>query len=74
MRSIGAKYEQKYMQAKAEDIQRAIYEDMNKLQGVQSTYWTGAAWRAQDSSILWRFNDEVVLPLVMEGLWGKKGR
>jgi hypothetical protein len=56
-----------YLQAKAEDVQRVSYDDMDRLQGVQSTYWTGAAWRAQDSSMLWRFNFEVVLPLV-EGL------
>jgi hypothetical protein len=41
---------------------------MNALQGVRSTYWTVAAFRAQDSSSLWRFNEEVVLPMVLEGL------
>jgi hypothetical protein len=57
-----------YMQATPGDIKDGIYERMNALQGVRSTYWTVAAFRAQDSSSLWRFNEEVVLPMVLEGL------
>jgi hypothetical protein len=57
-----------YVQTKPADIKAGIYDDMNALQGVQSTYWTGAAWRAQDSSMLWKYNEEVVLPMVLEGL------
>jgi hypothetical protein len=35
-----------YLQAKAEDIQAGIYDDMNALQGRSSTYWSSAARRA----------------------------
>jgi hypothetical protein len=57
-----------YLQANAEDIQAGIYDDMNSLQGISSTYWSGAALRAQDSSMLWKYNEEVVLPMVLQGL------
>ncbi|KAI4618704.1 hypothetical protein J4E80_005306 [Alternaria sp. BMP 0032] len=57
-----------YMQASREDIQAGIYDEMNALQGLRSTYWGGATFRAQDSSALWKFNKEIVLPMLMEGL------
>ncbi|KAI4691302.1 uncharacterized protein J4E84_003593 [Alternaria hordeiaustralica] len=57
-----------YMQAGPEDIQAGIYDEMNALQGLRSTYWSGATFRAQDSSALWKFNKEIVLPMLMEGL------
>jgi hypothetical protein len=38
------------------------------LQGGRSTWWTGASWRAQDSSDIWRFNEEVVLPGLLKGV------
>jgi hypothetical protein len=56
-----------YVQAASEDIQAGLYEKMNALQGLRSTYWSGAAFRAQDSSALWQFNKEVVLPMLVEG-------
>lgn len=57
-----------YLQAKAEDIKRGIYKEMYALQGERSTWWTGATWRAQDSSEIWRFTEGVVLPGVLKGL------
>ncbi|KAI4944590.1 hypothetical protein J4E91_008593 [Alternaria rosae] len=57
-----------YMQARPQDIQAGIYDKMNALQGLRSTYWSGATFRAPDSSALWKFNKEIVLPMLMEGL------
>lgn len=57
-----------YMQASPEDIQASIYDEMNALQGLRSTYWSGATFRAPDSSALWKFNKEIVFPILMEGL------
>ncbi|KAG9196219.1 hypothetical protein G6011_01340 [Alternaria panax] len=57
-----------YVQAAPEDIQAGLYDEMNALQCLKSTYWSGAAFRAQDSSALWQFNKEVVLPMLVEGL------
>ena len=57
-----------YLQARGEDIKRGFYKKMYALQGGRSTWWTGATWRAQDSSEIWRFSKEVVLPEVLKGL------
>jgi hypothetical protein len=57
-----------YLQARPEDTQKGFYEKLYGLQGLRSTYWSGAAWRVQDSSMLWRFNEEVVLPGLVQGL------
>ncbi|EDU40516.1 Monoamine oxidase [Pyrenophora tritici-repentis] len=56
------------IQAKPEDIQAGIYRKMYDLQGQDSCFWTGAAFRAEDSSNIWRFNLEVVLPALLKSL------
>jgi hypothetical protein len=56
------------LQVSGEDIRDGFYEQLYALQGQRNTYWTGAAWRAEDSSLLWRFSEEVVLPALVEGL------
>jgi hypothetical protein len=57
-----------YLQARPEDIQKGFYARLYALQGERNTFWTGAAWRAQDSSVTWRYTEEEVLPALMEGL------
>jgi hypothetical protein len=57
-----------YLQAKPEDTRLGFYERLNALQGQRSTYWSGATFRAHDSSMLWRFNEEEVLPKLLAGL------
>jgi hypothetical protein len=57
-----------YLQVTSEDIASGFYDRMNALQGQKSTYWTGAAWRGQDSTAIWNFNKQVLLPMVMQGL------
>jgi hypothetical protein len=57
-----------YLQAKPEDTKAGFYEKMYALQGQRSTYWSGATFRAHDSSMLWRFNEEEVLPKLLAGL------
>jgi hypothetical protein len=57
-----------YLQARPEDTKAGFYDKLYALQGVNSTFWSGASFRAQDSSSIWRFNEEVVLPMLLEGL------
>jgi hypothetical protein len=57
-----------YLQAKPEDTKAGFYNDLYGLQGLRNTYWTGATWRAQDSSDTWRYTEEEVLPKLLEGL------
>jgi hypothetical protein len=57
-----------YLQAPAEETKAGFYDKLYALQGLKSTYWSGAAFKAQDSSLLWRFNEKVVLPMLMKEL------
>lgn len=57
-----------YLQARPEDTKAGFYGDMYKLQGQRNTYWTGATWRSQDSSDIWRYTEEEVLPELLKGI------
>jgi hypothetical protein len=57
-----------YLQVKPEDIEAGHYEKLYALQGLRNTYWTGATWRAQDSSDIWRYSENEVLPKLLAGL------
>ncbi|KAH8898224.1 FAD/NAD(P)-binding domain-containing protein [Thozetella sp. PMI_491] len=46
--------------ASAEDVRAGFYEDLFALQGVSNTWWSGAAWQAQDSSLIWEFTSRLV--------------
>ncbi|ORY17440.1 amine oxidase, flavin-containing superfamily [Clohesyomyces aquaticus] len=57
-----------YLQARPEDTKNGFYKKMYALQGVKNTFWTGGTWKAQDSSEIWRFTEETVLPQLLKGL------
>jgi hypothetical protein len=46
----------------SEAIKGGFYGQLNKLQGERSTWWTGAAWQAQDSSQIWNWTEINILP------------
>jgi len=55
------------MRVPADAIKNGFYKDLYGLQGRQGTFWTGAAWAPDDSSLLWAFT-EGVLPLITAAL------
>lgn len=57
-----------YLQARPEDTKAGFYSQMYALQGLRNTYWTGASWRAHDSSDIWRYTEGEVLPGLLAGL------
>jgi hypothetical protein len=57
-----------YLQASAVNIKQGFYKDLYELQGVRNTYWSGASWRSHDSSSIWRFNEQIVLPQLVKAL------
>ena len=52
----------------AEDIKNGFYRDLYGLQGQHNTFWTGASWMAQDSSLIWNFTEAQVLPAIIQSL------
>jgi hypothetical protein len=48
----------------AKAIKNGFYKELYGLQGQRRTYYTGAAFDAKDSSLLWQFT-EALLPLVV---------
>ena len=57
-----------FLQVSADEIKKGFYSKLYALQGQRNTYWTGAAWRVQDSSEIWKYTDTQVLPKLLAGL------
>ncbi|KAH6626539.1 hypothetical protein B0J18DRAFT_143314 [Chaetomium sp. MPI-SDFR-AT-0129] len=51
----------------AEELRAGFITDLYSLQGRRNTFWTGAAFSAGFSTVVWEFN-KVLLPKVIEGL------
>jgi len=47
-----------------EAIKEGFYKKLYALQGEKNTYWTGAAFHAQDSSKLWVFTDKLIEKII----------
>lgn len=56
------------LEVSVEDVADGFYERLWALQGVNGMFWTGAAWHTHDSSSLWVFTEEAVLPLLIAAL------
>lgn len=48
----------------ASEIQDGFIQYQYALQGRHSTWWTGVAWSAQFTTIVWAFNEELLLKMV----------
>ncbi|KAI1172629.1 FAD/NAD(P)-binding domain-containing protein [Nemania sp. FL0916] len=51
-----------------DDIRNGFYQKLTTLQGERNTFYSGAAWHTQDSSALWQFTDDYVLPMMLKAL------
>jgi len=49
-------------------IKNGFYRDVNALQGQRNTWWTGAAFQAQDSSLIWNWTEYNLLPRMLASL------
>ncbi|KAJ6562155.1 hypothetical protein B0H19DRAFT_1143709 [Mycena capillaripes] len=49
-------------------IRNGYYKKRDQLQGRQNTWYTGAAWQAHDSTLIWNFTESVVVPGVFDVL------
>lgn len=58
------------LQVSAEAIADGFYEKLYRLNGERGTFWNGAAFQSQDSSVLWQYTEDYILPIVLESLDG----
>ena len=49
-------------------VKNGFYKKLYALQGQTKTFWTGATWRSQDSSAVWKFSNQTVLPALLASL------
>jgi hypothetical protein len=52
----------------SEDTKNGFYKKLYALQGKRNTWWTGATWKAQDSSSSWQYTEDSVLPGLIASL------
>lgn len=57
-----------HLHVPAEEIEAGFVTDLYALQGRKSTFFTGGAWSAQFTTILWEFNDRFLLPKLLAEL------
>lgn len=51
----------------ADEVYDGFYEDLYKLQGKRSTWWTGGAWSVNFQTTLWEY-DDIIIPRLLHGL------
>ncbi|KAI1860495.1 hypothetical protein JX265_009894 [Neoarthrinium moseri] len=49
-------------------IAAGFYQKLYSLQGERNTFYNGAAWQTQDSSVLWKFTDDYIIPNILASL------
>lgn len=57
-----------HLRVSAEDLAGGFITRKYALQGRSSTFYTGAAWSAQFTTILWEYNNRYVLPKLLASL------
>ncbi|KAH9871590.1 hypothetical protein J1614_005845 [Plenodomus biglobosus] len=57
-----------YLQASSEEIKRGFYKELYGLQGFRNAFFTGASWKGQDSTGLWKYTEDVVIPQLIASL------
>ena len=56
-----------HMRVDADEIEAGFIQAQYALQGHRATWWTGAAFSAQFTTVLWAFND-LLLPAMVQGM------
>jgi hypothetical protein len=49
-------------------IKNRFYEKLYALNGQHHTFWNGAAFQSQDSSALWQYTEDYIVPIVLGSL------
>lgn len=63
-----AKHAPLQLSVSAKELKGGFYGELYSLQGKKSTWYTGAAWAPDYTSILWVFTEATILPGLLAGL------
>lgn len=56
------------LQVCASDIKQGFYKSLYALQGLRSTYFSGATFKGHDSSSIWKYTENIVIPAIVKAL------
>ncbi|KAK8096246.1 hypothetical protein PG999_014268 [Apiospora kogelbergensis] len=51
-----------------DNIAAGFYDQLFSLQGQRNTFYNGAAWHSQGSSVLWEFTDRYIIPIMLASM------
>lgn len=57
-----------HIHVSANDIRKGFYKNLYALEGEQNTFWTGAAFVDNDSTLIWTWTEAFLLPLILGSL------
>lgn len=57
-----------HLHVSADDVREGFYRKLYALEGQKSTFWTGAAFVDNDSTLLWIWTETYLLQLILESL------
>ncbi|KAI5461758.1 hypothetical protein BGZ63DRAFT_386588 [Mariannaea sp. PMI_226] len=57
-----------HIHVSAEDVKNGFYKKLYALEGQRSTFWTGAAFVDNDSTLIWTWTEEFLLPRILKSL------
>ncbi|SPO06033.1 related to amine oxidase, flavin-containing superfamily [Cephalotrichum gorgonifer] len=52
----------------SETVAGGFYKELYEVEGKTNTFWTGAAFVDQDSSLIWSWSEEYLVPLIVDSL------
>ncbi|WQF76990.1 Putative FAD/NAD(P)-binding domain superfamily [Colletotrichum destructivum] len=57
-----------HLRVSGSEVRGGHITEQYRLQGHKSTYYTGGAWSGQFTTVLWEYNNQVVLPRLLDTL------
>ena len=51
-----------------EAIKDGFYKKLYALNGQRNTFYNGLAWHTMDSSLLWKYTDDYIIPILLASL------
>ena len=57
-----------HVHVSSEAIGKGFYKKLYELEGLTNTFWTGATFVDEDSSLIWAWSEEYLVPQILESL------